>query len=162
MWICPCVNPAGFERGTRENENGVDLNRDYREPLSAEVQAHVSWLKQQPRFDFAVCLHEDWEAQGFYVYERAMDGSGGVLAPRIVAAVEPVCPIDLSPEIDGWPARGGVIEANDDPSARPLWAEAVYLTTANTVHSCTLEAPSDFPLGVRVDALVVGVRAVLH
>src|SRR6185295_17563333 len=28
--IVPCLNPGGFERGTRENEAGIDLNRDYK------------------------------------------------------------------------------------------------------------------------------------
>ena len=29
IWIIPMVNPDGHEMGTRENANGVDLNRDY-------------------------------------------------------------------------------------------------------------------------------------
>jgi len=29
IWIIPMVNPDGHEMGTRENVNGVDLNRDY-------------------------------------------------------------------------------------------------------------------------------------
>jgi len=29
IWIIPMVNPDGHEAGTRENANGVDLNRDY-------------------------------------------------------------------------------------------------------------------------------------
>ena len=32
LGICPCLNPQGFERGTRENASGHDLNRDYRTP----------------------------------------------------------------------------------------------------------------------------------
>ena len=160
LWICPCLNPPGFERNTRENAAGVDLNRDYRDPKTAEVQAHVRWLERQPQFDFALCLHEDWEAQGFYVYEINPDGRES-LAPRVIAAAAQVCPIDPSPEIDGWPARDGLIAPNVDPRTRPLWAEAVYLAQARTRYTCTLEAPSDFPLATRVTALVAGVRAAL-
>jgi hypothetical protein len=69
VWICPCLNPTGLALGTRENAGGVDLNRDYRHLRTAEVQAHVAWLDRQPRFDLTLCLHEDWEARGFYLYE---------------------------------------------------------------------------------------------
>jgi protein MpaA len=70
VWfICPLLNPAGLARGTRENTDGLDLNRDYRSMASAEIRAHVAWLQRQPRFDLAVLVHEDWEAKGFYLYE---------------------------------------------------------------------------------------------
>src|SRR5437016_1461172 len=29
IWLCPCLNPAGFLRNSRENALGIDLNRDY-------------------------------------------------------------------------------------------------------------------------------------
>lgn len=160
VWLCPCLNPAGFERGVRENAEGADLNRDYRDLKTAEIRAHVRWLEQQPTFDFALCLHEDWESRGFYLYERNRDGRPA-LAPGIIAAVSKVCPIDMSPVIEGRDAVGGVIEVNDEPEARELWPETLYLTVAKTAQSCTLEAPSDFPLAARIAALVAAVRAVV-
>jgi protein MpaA len=160
VWLCPCLNPVGFERGVRENADGADLNRDYRDLKTAEIRAHVQWLEQQPRFDFALCLHEDWESHGFYLYERNRDRMPP-LAPRIIGAVERVCPIDESPEIEGRAALHGVIDVNDEAEARELWPETLYLTVAKTAQSCTLEAPSDFPLAVRVAALVTAVRAVV-
>ncbi|MGC4073560.1 MAG: M14 family metallocarboxypeptidase [Nibricoccus sp.] len=160
VWLCPCLNPAGFALGIRGNAEGSDLNRDYRHLKTAEIRAHVHWLNQQPDFDFALCLHEDWESHGFYLYERNRE-KRPPLAPKIIEAVSKVCPIDESPVIEGREARGGVIEVNDEPEARELWPETLYLTTAKTAQSCTLEAPSDFPLPVRVAALVVAVRALL-
>lgn len=159
VWLCPCLNPRGFERGTRENPEGIDLNRDYREPKSAEVWTHVEWLELQPRFDCALCLHEDWESNGFYVYERSLAGLPP-LAPRMLDAVAKVCPIDHSAEIEGRPAERGIILVDDDPDARELWPETIYLTVAKTAQSCTLEAPSDFSLAVRVAALVAAVNAI--
>lgn len=158
LWLCPCLNPRGFERNTRGNADGIDLNRDYRETRSAEVRAHKQWLDRQPNFDLTLCLHEDWEADGFYVYEIIADDRAP-LARRIVAAVESICPIDRSTEIDGWPAHDGVIIPQVDFDERPLWPEALYLRRTKTPHTCTLEAPSDFPLPTRVSALVTGVRA---
>ena len=78
-----------------------------------------------------------------------------------MAAVAPVCPIDLSPVIEGREAQGGVIRPSLDPSTRPQWPEAFWLLQNKTRRSCTLEAPSDFPLATRVNALVAGVNAAL-
>jgi murein peptide amidase A len=160
VWLCPCLNPSGFMRNTRENASGLDLNRQYHSPDAPEVRAHVDWLTQQPDFDVTLCLHEDWEAHGFYVYELSVGGSV-LLGEEIVRRVAEVCPIDYSPLIEGREAHGGVIRPSLDLTLRPQWPEAFYLMNHKTRLSCTLEAPSDFPLGTRVAALVAGVEAVL-
>ncbi|HEY3861784.1 MAG TPA: M14 family metallocarboxypeptidase [Verrucomicrobiae bacterium] len=160
IWLCPCLNPGGFRLNRRENADGVDLNRDYRALQTAEVRAHVRWLERQPRFDVSICLHEDWEANGFYVYELNPD-NGPSLAGNIIEAVSKVCPVDLSTTIETWAAEGGVIRPNVVPADRPLWPESLYLTTHKTRRSYTLEAPSDFPVPARVAALVAAARAVL-
>jgi hypothetical protein len=160
LWLCPCLNPTGFPRNTRENAQGIDLNRQYRNPQLAETRAHVAWLERQPKFDVCLCLHEDWESQGFYVYELNPEKQRS-FAKEIIAAVEKECPIDPSAEIEGRPASGGIINPDIDPNSRPDWPEAFYLITNKTRLSYTLESPSDFPLETRVDALVAGVNAVL-
>jgi hypothetical protein len=160
IWMCPCLNPSGFPRNTRESAEGVDLNRDYRHLRTPEVRAHVAWLEKQPAFDVCFCLHEDWEAQGFYVYEVNPDHRPS-LADRMIEAVRAICPIDHSTLIDGRAAKDGVIRPNIDPALRPEWAEAFYLIMHKTRLSYTLEAPSDFPLTLRVAALVTAVKACL-
>lgn len=157
-WCCPCLNPTGLARNTRESADGIDLNRDYREVRAPEVRAHIDWLRRQPLFDLALCLHEDWEAVGFYVYE-VNASSHASLAPAIVDAVRTVCPIDPSPLIDGREASHGIIRPTLDPAMRPEWPEAFYLLQNKTRLSYTLEAPSDFALDIRVAALVAGTRA---
>jgi predicted deacylase len=161
IWLCPCLNPTGFALNRRENEQGMDLNRDYRHLQSAEVRAHVEWLQRQPPFDLSLCLHEDWEAGGFYVYELNPDKKPS-LAEKIIEAAARACPIETSPVIEGRPAHNGIIRPNLDPAERPQWPEAFYLITHKTRLSYTLEAPSDFPLPARVAALVGAVRAVLE
>ena len=160
VWLCPCLNPTGFATNTRENKSGLDLNRQYLDPQAEEIRPHVAWLEQQPRFDATLCLHEDWEAHGFYVYELSMN-SDVSYAADIVRRVSAVCPIDRSPTIEGREAHEGIIRPVADLNSRPQWPEAFYLITHKTNISCTLEAPSDFPLPTRVAALVAGVRAVL-
>jgi hypothetical protein len=160
LWICPCLNPTGFPLNQRENAQGIDQNRDYRHLSSAEVRAHVAWLERQPPFDLVLCLHEDWESQGFYLYELNPD-SRPSLAEKIIQAVAKVCPIDLSPMIEGREARNGIIRPQITLADRPQWPEAFYLSMHKTRLSYTLEAPSDFPLPTRVAALVSAARAAL-
>ena len=160
IFFLPCLNPVGFTLNKRENAEGIDLNRDYRNPKSAEVRAHIAWLERQPKFDLYLCLHEDWESHGFYLYEQNPDAKIS-LAEKIIAAVEKVCPIDLSEIIEDRPAQNGIVRPNISPQERPLWPEALYLITQKSRQGYTLEAPSDFPLTSRVTALVTALNAAL-
>lgn len=160
LYVCPCLNPTAFPRNRRESAAGVDLNRDYRTRRTPEVRAHTAWLTRQPAFDLALCLHEDWEANGFYLYELNPDARPST-AERVVAAVAELCPIDRAPVIDGRPARDGIIRPVIHLAERPDWPEAFYLLAHKTRHSYTLEAPSDFPLATRVSALTRAVEVVL-
>ncbi len=157
-FLCPVLNPGGLARGTRENPEGLDLNRDYRSRASGEVRSHVAWLERQPPFDLTLCLHEDWEARGFYLYELNPDRRPGLAEPT-VAAVRPICPIDEAGVIDGRPARGGIIRPDGDPARRDRWPEAIYLHAHHTRLSYTLETPSGRPLAERVAALRAAVGA---
>ncbi|MEP6664646.1 MAG: M14 family metallocarboxypeptidase [Verrucomicrobiota bacterium] len=159
IFLCPCLNLNGFPLSRRENDHGIDLNRDYRDTQSDEVRGHIAWLTRKPRFDVTLCLHEDWESKGFYLYELNPDQQPS-LAQKIISRVAEVCPIERSEKIDNWPAENGVIHPNINPADRPQWPEALYLILNKTRLSYTMEAPSEFPLAVRVAALVKGVRAV--
>jgi Predicted deacylase len=158
--LIPCLNPTGLRLNRRENDQGVDLNREYLDTKAPETLAHINWLSRQTSFDLCMCLHEDWESDGFYVYELNPDNRPS-LADHIVAQVAEVCPLDLSEIIEGRPAQRGIIRPSVDPRSRPQWPEAFYLLTYKTRLSYTLEAPSDFPLPTRVAALVAGVHAAL-
>ena len=160
VWLCPCLNPRGFELNRRENAEGIDLNRDYRHLEAAEVRAHIAWLQPQPDFDLTLCLHEDWEAHGFYLYELNPQHRPSY-SRKMIDTVTKVCPIDPSPEIEGRAAQGGIINPDISPDSRPQWPEAFYLLQNKTKQSYTLEAPSDFPLATRIAALVTAVRAAM-
>jgi hypothetical protein len=161
LWFCPCLNPLGFALNSRENSRGIDLNRDYREPITQEITAHIAWLERQPNFDLCLLLHEDWESHGFYLYEQNPENRKSLAEPMI-EAVSKICPIDPNELIEGRPAQNGIIRPNIDLNSRPQWAEAFYLITRKTRQSYTLEAPSDYPLSTRVDGLVTAVRAALE
>jgi succinylglutamate desuccinylase/aspartoacylase family protein len=157
LWFCPCLNPLGFAANTRENARGIDLNREYLNPLAEEIKAHITWLERQPNFDLCLLLHEDWESHGFYLYEQNPERRRSLAEPMI-EAISQVCPIDPNEEIEGRPAQNGIIRPSFDPASRPKWPEAFYLITHKTRLSYTLEAPSDYPISTRVDALVTAVR----
>jgi predicted deacylase len=161
IFFLPCLNPVGFTLNKRENANGIDLNRDYRNPQAAETRAHIAWLERQPQFDLYLCLHEDWESHGFYLYEQNPDSKIS-LAEKMIEAVRKVCPIDLSEIIEERAAQNGIVRPNISPQERPLWPEALYLITQKSRQGYTLEAPSDFPLATRVNALVVAVNAAIN
>jgi len=159
--LCPCINPTGLAAVTRENKNGADLNRDYRDPKTDEVRAHTAWLRSLPPINLALHLHEDWEAEGYYVYEVNPHNLPPI-ASRIIEAVREMCPIQGSARIDGlWDCIDGIIHPQLKPEDRPLWAEAVYLIVHKSQHTLTLEAPSDFPLLFRAEAHVRALAAAL-
>ena len=162
LFLCPCLNPTGFPKNSRENLAGADLNRDYRHFSTPEVKAHKNWLDALPPFDLAFCLHEDWEAEGFYLYELNPERKWAA-SQAMLDAVVAVCPIDHSELIDGRSAKAGLLRPLASPDARPLWPEAFYIVQNNKTRlSYTLEAPSDFPLPTRSLALRTGVDAALN
>jgi murein peptide amidase A len=161
LWLVPCINPTGFRLNTRENEEGIDLNRDYRRLRSAEVAAHVRWLQRQPNVDLTLILHEDWEANGFYVYELNPEKRSS-LAELMIEAAREVCPIESAELVDLWDCRGGIIRPQVQPKDRPDWAEAIYMIANNSLQNYTLETPSDFPLPLRVKAHVHVTRRALR
>jgi predicted deacylase len=152
VWfVCPMLNPASLAKGVRESEAGIDLNRDYRHLESLEVRSHVAWLRHQPNFDLAICIHEDWESKGYYLYELNPD-SRPSLAPAMLKAASKACPIDMSPEIEGREAQGGIIRPKLNPEEREKWPESIYLQVNHTRLSYTVESPSSLPLEARVAA----------
>ena len=159
-FICPVINPDGLAQGVRENASGIDLNRDFKALVSPEIQAQVRWLKGQPNFDLAICLHEDWESKGFYLYELNPTGRP-TLADLMIAAAATVMPIDHSPLIDGRESVAGILRPPDDPALRELWPEAIYLRAHHTTLSYTVETPSAFPLEQRVATHEAVVRAAI-
>jgi murein peptide amidase A len=157
LWLVPCLNPTGFRLNTRENSAGIDLNRQYRNPVTPEIVAHTAWLKRQPRFQTSILLHEDWEANGYYIYELNPKNHPSLSEP-IIEAVRQFCPVEIAESVDGFSCRNGIIRVAVNPPERPQWAEAIYLIAHHSEQSYTLETPSDFALTFRVKAHCVALH----
>lgn len=160
-FICPLLNPTGFHHRTRENHAKVDLNRDYKSPQADEAQAHVAWLQRQPNFDLIICLHEDWESKGFYLYELNPENRP-TLASTMIEAARALGPIDPDSVIDGRPiSEPGIIRPISDPLLRETWPEAIYLRNFHSTLNYTIETPSALPLDQRIATQCAVVKAAL-
>ena len=159
--LVPCLNPSGIVGNLRVGPEGIDYNRDYRDPKTSLVRSHLAWLQRQARFDLALLLHEDWEADGFYLYELNPLGKSSV-ADDVIRAVADLCPILEAKKADDWPASNGVVRPNVDPAKRPDWPEALYLAQKKADLCYTFEAPSDYALPARVAALVMAVNKAIQ
>ena len=86
--IWPCLNPSGYEAGTRTNAEGLDINRSFsRGGTSPEARALLTSNRDR-RFVLALDMHEDFEARGAYLYEPLRDGAPSLYAQRVVAALD--------------------------------------------------------------------------
>jgi hypothetical protein len=160
-FVCPLLNPVGFARRTRENADGVDLNRDYKALRSLEIQAHARWLRRQPNFELTICVHEDWEATGYYVYELN-PATRQSLAQAMLEAVAPICPIETATVIDGRTVdEPGIIRPIADPLLRETWPESIYLRAHHTQLGYTIESPSGRPMAQRVAAHGAAIKRAL-
>lgn len=160
LWILPCLNPTGLRAHTRENDKSMDLNRDYRHLETEEVRAHTKWLAQAPNFDLSICLHEDWESDGFYIYEARQDNHQST-AEKVIKKVKEVFPIDKSLLIDGYPANDGVIRSFCECESFEYWPEAIYLCQMKQAVNYTFETPSDFPLSDRVRVMKIAIMTAI-
>lgn len=158
--LLPCTNPTGWWRQTRENADGVDVNWAFDREDVPEVPILRRFLHGR-HWQVIVDFHEDWEATGFYLYEhrRAADFVG----PAVVSRVARVCLLDPATEIDGWPAVGAVIHA-DDSAERLRRGDGfpLVLLRDHTDHKLTTETPTGLPLQQRVDAHHAALAAIIE
>lgn len=161
--LCPIINPVGFAAGTRENANGIDLNRDFKLRRSMEVAALIDFLEKQKPFDLSMCLHEDWEANGFYTYYL---GGNHVTkaAEKIIQEVAKVGSIETMDIIDGREARNGIVHPPDgfDPHLLDDWPEAFYLLSKAEHPHFTFETPSGRPLEERIPMQITAVTTAIN
>lgn len=157
--ICPALNPTGLAVGSRDNADGLDLNRDYRLQQSPEATAHAAWLASSPAPEMFLSLHEDWESKGFYLYEINLGADRPERTRRIIASVSPWFPPEPGPDIDGHtPREAGWIFHEAEADVPEGWPEAIYLAKLGCSLSFTFETPSHAQLATRVEAQCAAVR----
>jgi protein MpaA len=148
LTIFPCLNPWGLERNIRFDAEGRDLNRCYNSRKLHRITAQLAVMKGY-RFDIAACLHEDYDARGFYLYEIA--AARPHLGEVICRDLRRIMPADSRSRIDGHRARGGLIRRRIRPDMLPGHPEAFRLHFHHAARTFTLETPSEESLAVRVE-----------
>ena len=153
--VFPCLNPTGFDLGTRENKDGIDLNRQYARDEVPEVRTLRAAVANDS-FDTFVDAHEDPEEVGFYTYAFFSDSSW----PRlIVEAVAEHGPIIDTPEADDHPVEGGVVAHGDEETrderfreymADGEWPLPFYFYDRGIRDFMTTETPGMIALSTRV------------
>jgi hypothetical protein len=86
--IWPCLNPSGYVAGTRANADGQDVNRSFSRGGTTPEARAVFTANRDRRFVMALDLHEDFEADGCYVYEPLRPGFAPYFSGPIVAALD--------------------------------------------------------------------------
>ena len=163
--IFPAMNPAGLELGTRENADGIDLNRDYKARETYEVRCQTRYIelvaKELIPWDLAICLHEDSESTGFYLYQVDDTALAEEISHHMLARASEFIEIDKSSEIDDMPAQDGIIDPlvvyPDIHQSRPDLPEAAYLFKDIATRSFTTETPSSSYIESRISAQVAAV-----
>lgn len=161
-WVVfPMMSPDNLAANRRENPDGRDPNRDYRDPRTPQVRAQLEWLASHGgrAFDTAFLLHEDWEAPGYYLYELCSDEAEPLASVMLKTAASHF-ELHPDPVIEGLPARGALISFRGNLPERPEWPEAIYLAKQGTRRAYTMETPSSQPLQRRVDCHAATLRAV--
>ena len=159
FFVIPCVNPSGYEAGTRDNSAGQDINRSMSDDGVIEA-ATLRRMSRDRHYDIFFDLHEDYEATGFYMYESQRDDH--LVGPQIIEAVKRIGPIDSDENTDAgldMPISEGLFGIN------PKWGDkgwSAYGYYAGAHHGVLPETPSTaWPLDRRVAAQHTVLRTVL-
>lgn len=150
--MLPCLNPWGLICNQRGNAAGEDLNRIFDQSVDP-VGALRRFLAGRS-FSLAVCLHEDFDGRGIYLYDLNRNGDPHSARTLLTACGSPHMPIDLRAKIDGRKAAEGVIYRRRlDLRRIPGMPEAVFLHfSGHAERTLTFETPSEYDLFERVEA----------
>lgn len=160
--VAPLLNPSGMRAGTRENAGGIDLNRDFFRQRSEEVKAVVDWWsRRRPEALLHLSLHEDWEAEGFYLYE-INTGTSPPLGARVVDRLARLFPVQERGPVDDHELSGpGLILHPPEPDECEGWPEAIWLAKQHPVLSLTFEAPGTYGTRLRRSGLMAALSATM-
>ncbi len=161
--IAPLLNPTGYRVGTRENAEGIDLNRDFYRRRSAEVTALIDWWNtRSPKSLIHLSLHEDWEADGFYLYE-ILTSTNSPVGEELMDKFRQHFPVEEEGLVDGHELSApGLIFHRPEPDEDEGWPEAIWLVKRFPTHSLTFEAPGRQNAELRTEGLVSAITSALQ
>jgi hypothetical protein len=154
LMIYPVLNPTGYERATRVNYVGKDLNREFwRESAAPEIRLIEAELRAQ-QFAGIITLHADDTCEGIYGYAHGRTLNESLLKPALAAASR-FLPLDGRATIDGFAAREGLIHEcfqcvlSAPPDQHPQPFDLIF------------ETPAHAAFDLQVSATVAAVEAII-
>ena len=153
LLLFPCLNPWGLRNNIRLDAGGIDLNRAFQLPDHPVISA-LKKVTAPYQFEIAVMLHEDYDGEGYYLYEIMRETP--FWGEDLLAAAARHIPVDPRRKIDGRNAEAGLIRRRFDRVRfeRLGYPEAIWLHEEHARRALTIESPSEFALGQRVKAHV--------
>jgi hypothetical protein len=161
--VFPCINPYGWERNRRYNQQRRDINRQFRGVSDCPEANLIKRLLRGQQFRLSMEFHEDSDGHGFYMYELAHGHP--CVGEAVVEAVKRVIPIHRGRIYDGNEATApGLIRRDPSPTSmnrRRRWPMAYYLYSRHTHHLLGSETPVHRRFDQRVEAHLVTLKTVL-
>ncbi len=151
FFLVPCINPWGLVNNCRTDSRRRDLNRSFQDDSIPEIAALKRAIGRR-RFALGLTLHEDYDAQGIYIYE--LQGAVPYWGEALLDSARPHIPPDPRPIIEGREAVNGLVRRELDMSLfKDIGLpEAVYLHLQACPRVFTIETPSEYSLDRRVHA----------
>jgi murein peptide amidase A len=148
--IWPCTNPTGYDARTRENVDGVDINRTFGRGGSAPESRAIVTANRDHKFVLSIDLHEDCDARGFYCYEYGGARIGHAIVDALDRAQFSIDPLETTFELAGplddahCERERGRIEADPLREGTLLGGLSYSLAIARHAarHALTFETPS--------------------
>jgi len=151
LFILPCLNPWGLVLNRRSDAGNNDINRSFHCEHFPLISA-IKQLAAPYQFSAALMMHEDYDAQGAYLYE--LQQLKPYWGEALLTAARQHIPTDPRARIDGRNMANGVYRRRMDLRRFTAigYPEAIWLHLEHTARTFTVETPSEFALEQRVAA----------
>ena len=162
LLIYPCLNPWGLENNMRYDSGGLDLNRKWDDGTASPIIATVMKRIRDYEFRISICLHEDYDGHGIYLYAPGGNSKIRRKADSILSSVERIIPRDLRRKIDGRKCSNGMIFPRPNKPPTEGMPEALFLYNNCGRVNFTLETPSELDIQTRADVHVKMIESALN
>ena len=161
LTFIPCLNPTGYVQNTRTNHADKDLNRLFKDGQPPREVAISQDVLNSP-FDLTLDLHEDLDTPGLYIYMKEFRTTDTALGKKIINAMKEYMPINMAEEIEGTPAKGGLISDLPDPEEMDWWPMAMYAIDRGSKTSFTIETSTNYSIETRVGSHISAIQTAIR
>ena len=162
LLIYPCINPWGLENNLRHDSRGLDLNRVWDDATTSPIIPRIMKRIRTHDFRLSICLHEDYDAHGIYLYGVGASAENRKLAEEILSSGEMIIPRDRRSKIDGRKCSNGMIFPRSSRPPNDGLPEALFLYKNCGLKHFTLETPSEFSIESRTSAHVAMITRAIN